>query len=285
MRVRQPHDGRAAADRGRELRRLEGVLPMPRRPDPALRWRHARPPEPDRRQGRRHRLRILSRPRQPPRRRRRQQGHVLNPKKSPETCFQCHLDKRAQFSLPHSHQVLNGKMGCGDCHDVHKGNAIAGTGVDLEDMNAACTKCYTQQKGPFVYEHSAMREGCIAGHNAHGSVNPKMLVARDANLCLRCHLESPDPGSSGQINANAIRRTAENHSTRMNPRSAQSVAQDSKTRRGRGRGAALRKRPDEIPSHPPYGAGGPGTSAGGLLGAPDRGSTHAADSRTGAGPA
>lgn len=142
-------------------------------------------------------------------------GTIVNPEESPETCFQCHLDKRAQFSLPNSHQVMNGKMSCGDCHDMHKGNAIAGTGVDLEAQNETCVKCHTQQKGPFVYEHGAMREGCVACHNPHGSINAKMLVARDANLCLRCHLEAPTAGSSGQINANAIRRTAENHSTRM----------------------------------------------------------------------
>lgn len=141
-------------------------------------------------------------------------GTIVNPKKSPEACFQCHLDKRAQFSLPNSHQVMNGKVTCGDCHDVHKGNAITGTGVDLEDMNASCTKCHTAQKGPFVYEHSAMREGCIACHNPHGSVNQKMLLARDSNLCLRCHLQAPDPGASGVINANAIRRTMENHNSR-----------------------------------------------------------------------
>ena len=142
-------------------------------------------------------------------------GNIVNPRQSPETCFQCHLDKRAQFSLANSHQVLNGKMGCGDCHEPHKGNVVVGTGVDIEGMNAVCTKCHTQQKGPFVYEHGAMREGCVACHNPHGSVNQKMLVARDANLCLRCHLEAADVGSSGQINANAIRRTVENHNSRL----------------------------------------------------------------------
>ena len=142
-------------------------------------------------------------------------GTIINPRKSPETCFQCHLDKRGQFALPNSHQVMNGKMSCGDCHDPHRGNAVAGTGLDVEAMNATCTKCHTQQKGPFVYEHAATKEGCISCHNPHGSVNAKMLVARDANLCLRCHLQSPDPGVTGQVNANAIRRTAENHNTRL----------------------------------------------------------------------
>ncbi|RFC42550.1 MAG: Doubled CXXCH motif (Paired CXXCH 1) [Verrucomicrobia bacterium] len=142
-------------------------------------------------------------------------GSIVNPGKSPEACFACHLDKKAQFSLPNTHQVLNGKMSCADCHEVHKGNAIAGTGVDLEGQNATCTKCHTEQKGPFVYEHGAMREGCVACHNPHGSINAKMLVARDANLCLRCHLEAGTPGSTGEINANAIRHTTENHNSRL----------------------------------------------------------------------
>lgn len=118
-------------------------------------------------------------------------GTIINPKKSPDTCFQCHLDKRGQFTLPNSHQVLNGRMSCSDCHDVHQGGAVVGAGFDIEKKNSACTKCHTEQKGPFVYEHGAMREGCTSCHNPHGTVNQKMLVARDGNLCLRCHLGAP----------------------------------------------------------------------------------------------
>jgi predicted CXXCH cytochrome family protein len=142
-------------------------------------------------------------------------GTIINPKKSPETCFQCHLDKRGQFSLPNSHPVMSGKISCGDCHDPHEGNAIKGSGADLEAQNETCTRCHTAQKGPFVFEHGAMKEGCTVCHNPHGTINAKMLVARDANLCLRCHLERPDAGSSGQINANAIHHVAENHNSRL----------------------------------------------------------------------
>jgi predicted CXXCH cytochrome family protein len=123
-------------------------------------------------------------------------GTIVNPRKSPETCFQCHLDKRGQMNLPHAHPVLAGQVSCADCHDPHKGEAIKGGGVNLATANETCTKCHTQQKGPFVFEHAAMREGCTTCHNPHGSVNAKMLVARDDNLCLRCHLEV---AGSGQI--------------------------------------------------------------------------------------
>ena len=51
---------------------------------------------------------------------------IINPRKSPETCFQCHLEVRAQFQLPHHHPVLEGKMSCADCHNPHVGMAIKG---------------------------------------------------------------------------------------------------------------------------------------------------------------
>ena len=90
------------------------------------------------------------------------------------------------------HQVLNGKMSCGDCHDPHEGRAIKGAGAAIEAANETCTKCHTSQKGPFIFAHNAMKEGCVACHSPHGSVNAKLLVARDANLCLRCHVQTTD---------------------------------------------------------------------------------------------
>jgi predicted CXXCH cytochrome family protein len=141
-------------------------------------------------------------------------GTIVNPRKSPETCFACHLDKRGQFQLPYTHPVLAGQVSCVDCHNVHSGNAIRGTGADLEAQNDTCTKCHTQQKGPFVYSHDAMKEGCVACHQPHGSVNPKMLVARDANLCVRCHLMTPSVPNAGQINLGND-NAAGNHNSRL----------------------------------------------------------------------
>ena len=114
---------------------------------------------------------------------------IVNPKKSPETCFQCHLDKKAEFSLPYTHPVLAGKMSCIDCHSPHKGNAIKGGGTQLKGKNEICSECHTQQRGPFVFTHDAVREGCSACHSPHGSVNQKMLTERNANLCLKCHFQ------------------------------------------------------------------------------------------------
>jgi predicted CXXCH cytochrome family protein len=116
-------------------------------------------------------------------------GTIINPRKSPETCFQCHTDKRGEFSLPSHHPVLEGKISCGDCHEPHKGDAVIGGSTHLMTENETCAKCHMQQFGPFVFEHEAMREGCTTCHQPHGSVNDKMLVTRNSSLCVKCHFE------------------------------------------------------------------------------------------------
>ena len=116
-------------------------------------------------------------------------GSIVNPRTSPETCFQCHLDKRGEFSLPNTHPVLAGKMSCSDCHNLHTGDAVKEGGTNLTGLNETCYKCHSAQVGPFVFEHEASREGCVTCHNPHGSVNSKMLKARNQNLCLQCHFQ------------------------------------------------------------------------------------------------
>jgi predicted CXXCH cytochrome family protein len=122
-------------------------------------------------------------------------GTIVNPKKSSETCFQCHLDTKAQFSMPFAHQVLNGKMSCSDCHDPHKGSAHKGGGTSIARANETCMECHTAQAGPFVFPHEATREGCVSCHSPHGSTNQKMLTERNSNLCLKCHFQQ-QPGAA-----------------------------------------------------------------------------------------
>jgi predicted CXXCH cytochrome family protein len=131
---------------------------------------------------------------------------IVNPRKSPEVCFQCHLDKQGEFSLTSHHPVIEGKISCGDCHDPHKGSVIVGGGTALQSQNDTCAKCHTAQAGPFVFDHEAMREGCVTCHNPHGSVNARLLIARNATLCLRCHFQE-------QTTAGAIYIGNVNHTT------------------------------------------------------------------------
>jgi predicted CXXCH cytochrome family protein len=120
---------------------------------------------------------------------------VLEPGRANETvCYQCHANVRGQFNLPHHHPVPEGKMSCSECHSPHKGSIHAGGGTSLFSRNETCLRCHSAQRGPHVFEHEAMREGCTTCHNPHGSVHTKMLTARDANLCLKCHFQQVSGG-------------------------------------------------------------------------------------------
>jgi predicted CXXCH cytochrome family protein len=121
---------------------------------------------------------------------------ILNPKISPETCLQCHPNTRAEFSLPHTHPVLAGKIACTNCHDPHLGEANRSGGARslVDQSNATCAKCHPAQTGHFTFAHEAMREGCVSCHSPHGSVNDKMLKSRGTSVCYQCHFQ---PQSSG----------------------------------------------------------------------------------------
>ena len=119
---------------------------------------------------------------------------TLGPARSVETaCFQCHPDVRGQFELPVHHPVTEGRLSCTDCHDPHKGSIVAG-GTALLSLNDSCLRCHPAQRGPFVFEHDAVREGCTICHRPHGSINAKLLTVRDANLCLKCHFQQLSNG-------------------------------------------------------------------------------------------
>jgi len=120
---------------------------------------------------------------------------IVNPGKSPEACYKCHLEKKAEMSLQYHHPVPEGKMSCIDCHDPHSpdGTVKPGAANSLFGKNEVCAKCHKDETKPFVFEHEALREGCTVCHNVHGSINEKMLRERDSNLCLRCHTQATFP--------------------------------------------------------------------------------------------
>jgi predicted CXXCH cytochrome family protein len=116
--------------------------------------------------------------------------HIVNPGKDPEACFQCHIETHAEFHLPQHHPVLEGRMNCVQCHDPH-GKRIfnPARGLAMARLNESCAECHREQSRPFVFEHEALREGCTTCHAPHGSINAKLLVERDPNLCLKCHAQ------------------------------------------------------------------------------------------------
>ena len=83
---------------------------------------------------------------------------------------------------------------------------MKGGGTALTSANEVCASCHKQQRGPHVFEHEAMRDGCTTCHLPHGSVNQKMLTERSAVLCLKCHFQHQT--APGRIAIGAIDHTS-----------------------------------------------------------------------------
>lgn len=120
---------------------------------------------------------------------------IVNPGRDAQSCFTCHVDVHAQFKLPQHHPVIEGKMNCVQCHDPHGFDIMKPAGgLAMSRQNEQCAGCHREQSRRFVFEHEALREGCTTCHQPHGSINNKMLVQADANLCLRCHAQTQRGG-------------------------------------------------------------------------------------------
>ena len=135
---------------------------------------------------------------------------IVNPGKNPVACFQCHLETHAEFNWPQHHPVLEGKMNCVQCHDPHGLDIMKPAGgLAMGRLNQTCAPCHREQTKPGVFEHLAMREGCTACHQVHGSINRKMLVTPDLNLCLRCHAQVQGAGvKPGDLVIGTVNHTA-----------------------------------------------------------------------------
>ncbi len=115
---------------------------------------------------------------------------IVNPGMSSEACFSCHTETHAEFRLPQHHPVIEQQMNCVQCHDPH-GTDIHKTagGHAFARLNESCAECHREQSRMVIFEHEALREGCVTCHAPHGSINDKLLVQRDNNLCLKCHAQ------------------------------------------------------------------------------------------------
>ena len=108
--------------------------------------------------------------------------------------------------MPFKHRVNEGSVNCADCHNPHgtQSNAwrmgthprMVNSGADGEQ---ACIRCHTDKRGPFAFEHAAVRvDGCETCHAPHGSTNARLL-RRPAvfTLCLECHNGAGNFGRQG----------------------------------------------------------------------------------------
>ena len=110
---------------------------------------------------------------------------------SPQLCYQCHTEVKAEFGRPFRHRVNEGLVGCSDCHNEHGGFQPHQLRASAE-QDQVCLKCHAEKRGPFVYEHEPVKsEGCTSCHTPHGSTNPRLLKVSQVNvLCLQCHTMS-----------------------------------------------------------------------------------------------
>jgi len=104
---------------------------------------------------------------------------------SSQACFTCHTEKRAEFSLPSHHPVLEKRISCADCHNPH---APMSRKLEYD----VCAKCHLGQRGPHLFEHGAistdgLTDACLSCHRPHGSPNERMLKLTNRGLCLQCH--------------------------------------------------------------------------------------------------
>ena len=117
---------------------------------------------------------------------------------TPQLCYGCHNEQKAEFSKPFRHRVNEGLIQCQDCHNPH------GT-VRRRGLRAAageddiCLRCHREKQGPFVFEHPPVRlDGCVSCHTPHGSVSARLLRVTPVNvLCLQCHTPSMNGAAPG----------------------------------------------------------------------------------------
>jgi DmsE family decaheme c-type cytochrome len=103
----------------------------------------------------------------------------------PDTCFQCHKDRRAQMYRSSHMPMREGKIVCADCHNPHGSTTEALLRQD--SINDNCYTCHAEKRGPFLFEHAPVRENCLNCHDPHGSINEFSLKMSRPRLCFECH--------------------------------------------------------------------------------------------------
>jgi DmsE family decaheme c-type cytochrome len=118
----------------------------------------------------------------------------LKEKTQRELCATCHRDKVSKLDRSGHMPVREGKLECSSCHNPH-----GATNVRLlrkgDSISELCASCHADKRGPFLWEHAPVRDGCVTCHDPHGSMNERMLVSKPPILCQRCHVATRHPAT------------------------------------------------------------------------------------------
>jgi DmsE family decaheme c-type cytochrome len=100
-------------------------------------------------------------------------------------CIECHTEVRADILKPSHHPIIEGKIGCENCHDPH--GSMQKASLKSESINDLCLSCHTDKRGPWIHEHPPVEENCATCHTPHGSSHRPLLAQKPPELCGDCH--------------------------------------------------------------------------------------------------
>ena len=104
-------------------------------------------------------------------------------------CLECHAD---HAKGDHVHPAVT--LGCTSCHSIENREGTSSV-VLKPTKTVVCLECHQPQT--FSYSHLPYASGmCTRCHDPHVSTNPRLLRAKANELCLRCHLRTPESAPS-----------------------------------------------------------------------------------------
>jgi DmsE family decaheme c-type cytochrome len=130
----------------------------------------------------------------------------------PDTCFQCHKDRRAQMFRSSHMPLREGKIVCSDCHNPH--GSFTEALLKKDSINDTCYTCHAEKRGPFLFEHLPVRENCDNCHDPHGSVNEFSLKMSRPRLCFECH-QAGHGQNAGVFGGTTMGRSCQNCHTQI----------------------------------------------------------------------
>jgi predicted CXXCH cytochrome family protein len=117
-------------------------------------------------------------------------------------CLECHQD---YASGKYVHAAVS--QGCTTCHKIDNREGV--TYVALRQTKSIiCIECHQAERA--AYEHFPYAaEMCTRCHTLHSSANPRLLRANMNEVCLHCHLRTPNSAPSSDLPT--IELTSDHH--------------------------------------------------------------------------